>query len=110
MEIIGKIALVGINRGGRSETTGNEWASKTIVIDTMDSNPKKLAFNASGVNRVQDICDMELKTGEMVLVRFEPRSREYNEQWYSELSLVNITRVGVQTSLSLDQGETPQEK
>lgn len=107
MEIIGKIAYIGENNGGKSENTGNEWASKTIVIDTMDSNPKKLAFEAKGVNRVQDICDMELKLGEMVQVRFEPRSREYNGKWFSEMSLVNIARIG---QIPMQMDGSPQEK
>ena len=103
MEIIGKIAIMGENRGGKSESTGNEWCNKTIVIDTMDSNPKKLAFVASGVNKGSDICEMKLGVGEVVLVRFEPRCREYEGRWFSELSLVSIKRMGEQTQMQMEQ-------
>ena len=80
---IGKIVVVGDNIGGTSKTTGKMWVNKTIVVETGDTTPKKLAFTVTGEDRVGD-CE-ELKVGDLVRVRFEPRSREWEGRWFSEL-------------------------
>lgn len=92
MEIIGKIYKVGENLGGKT-TDGREWVSKTIVIETMDSTPRKLAFNANGVERVNDIEEMKLNADELVKVVFSASSREHNGRWYSELKLISIEKM-----------------
>lgn len=84
MEVIGKIIVVGENIAGTSKSTGKTWVNKTIVIETGDTTPKKLAFTVTGEDRVSD-CD-SLKVGYLVRVKFEPRSREYEGRWYSELT------------------------
>lgn len=88
MELLGKIIVVGENVAGTSKTTGNTWVNKTIVIETGDTTPKKIAFTVTGVDRVESCQD--LKIGDLVRVRFEPRSREYEGRWYSELVAWNF--------------------
>lgn len=83
MEVLGKIIVVGENIAGTSKSTGKTWVNKTIVIETGDTTPKKLAFTVTGEERVSD-CQ-SLKIGDLVRVRFEPRSREYEGRWFSEL-------------------------
>ena len=83
MEVIGKIVVVGENKAGTSKSTGKTWVNKTIVIETGDTTPKKLAFTVTGEDRVSD-CE-NLNVGDLVRVKFEPRSREYEDRWYSEL-------------------------
>lgn len=98
MELAGKIYKLGENLAGTNESTGNSWVKKTVVIETMDTTPKKVAFEAFGDRIVGDCCwtfcdgdPYEYKVGDLVKVSFAPRSREHEGRWFTELSLYAMT-------------------
>ncbi|NOZ34340.1 MAG: DUF3127 domain-containing protein [Chlorobi bacterium] len=59
-----------------------KWIKQDFVIETQDQYPKKICFSAWG-----DKTDLLKKftEGSIMLVSFNPESREYNERWYTDL-------------------------
>lgn len=97
MEITGKIIKLGENIAG-TKKNGENYVKKTVVIETTDTMPRKLAFEAFGERIVGDCCSTmfnglprDYKEGDIVRVFFAPRSREYEGRWFTELSMSGIT-------------------
>ena len=59
-----------------------KWIKQDFVIETQDQYPKKVCFSTWG-----DKTDMlkKFSEGDIILVSFNPESREFNEKWYTDL-------------------------
>jgi hypothetical protein len=71
------------------------WVKQSFVIETGDQYQKKIMFTAW-----KDKCDLIPKVGTEVTVSYNPESREYNDKWYTDLTLWDISI----------QGSNPKEK
>lgn len=84
------------------------WVKQLFVIETSGQYPKKIAFTAWN-----DKCDLIPKVGTEVTVSYNPESREYNDKWYTDLSVFDIAVSGekkapvkkepVKTGLKMDE-------
>ena len=67
-----------------------KWIKQDFIIETQDQYPKKICFSAWG-----DKTDSlkKFSEGTVLVVSFNPESREYNERWYTDLRAWKITDV-----------------
>ena len=70
------------------EKDGKEWVRTQFAIMSMDTNPKMVAFDAFGQDKVAVI--ESLQTGHTVVVEYAPESREFNEKFYTNLNCIRI--------------------
>ena len=70
------------------EKNGKEWVRTQFAIMSMDTNPKMVAFDAFGQDKVAVI--ESLQTGHTVVVEYAPESREFNEKFYTNLNCIRI--------------------
>jgi len=79
MEIIGKLIhkLPPVTGEGKNGT----WKKQSFVIETQSEYPKKICFTSWG-----DKIDMNSFTeSDIIKVHFDIESREYNNNWYTDL-------------------------
>lgn len=82
MEVEGKIILDLGTQSGVSKA-GREWKKKEMVLETFGSFPKKVKFHIFG-----DKADtMNLEVGNSYALSFDIESREFNERWYTDISV-----------------------
>lgn len=91
----GALSLKGEIKSGTSMKTGNVWQNQTIVLDIPEygGQYRKLALKVSG-RELEDV--QALKVGDIVEVGYKVTSREYNGNWYNDVSLYNIRPAGAQ--------------
>lgn len=70
------------------EKDGREWVRTQFAILTMDTNPKWVAFDVFGHDKVAVV--ETLQVGNTVVVEYAPESREYNEKFYTNLKCERI--------------------
>ncbi len=70
------------------EKDGKEWVRTQFAIMSMDTNPKMIAFDVFGHDKVAVV--ESLQTGNTVVVEYAPESREYNEKFYTNLQCSRI--------------------
>ena len=70
------------------EKDGREWCRTQFAIMSMDTNPKMVAFDAFGQDKVAMV--ESLQTGNTVVVEYAPESREFNEKFYTNLNCIRI--------------------
>lgn len=70
------------------EKDGKEWVRTQFAIMSMDTNPKMVAFDVFGHDKVAII--EALQTGNTVVVEYAPESREFNEKLYTNLQCIRI--------------------
>lgn len=70
------------------EKEGKEWVRTQFAIMSMDTNPKMIAFDVFGHDKVAVV--ETLQTGNTVIVEYAPESREYNEKFYTNLQCLRI--------------------
>ena len=81
MEVVGKIIQVlpaqeGVGRNG------NPWKVQPYVLETLDQYPRKVHFEVFGEERIkQNPCEID----QLVTVRFDIESREFNGRWYTSI-------------------------
>jgi Protein of unknown function (DUF3127). len=80
MEVTGKI-IVALPEVGGTSRAGNAWKKREYVLETLETYPKKVAFNFFG-DRVDQF---PLNVGDVVTVSFDIDSREFNGRWYVDL-------------------------
>lgn len=81
MEIVGKIIVALEPKSGVGKT-GNPWKKREYVLETQETYPKKIFFSFFG-----DRSDAyPLSVGQMVKLYFDINSREYNGNWYTDIS------------------------
>ncbi len=87
MEIYGKIITALPERNGVSQR-GNQWRSKTYVLETQEQYPKKLAFDVTN----ERIDQLNIQVGEVLTVQFDINAREYQNKWFNSVSAWNVVR------------------
>ena len=70
------------------EKDGREWVRTQFAIMTMDNNPKMVAFDVFGHDKVGVV--ETLQTGNTIVVDYAPESREFNEKFYTNLQCLRI--------------------
>lgn len=80
MEVTGKI-IVALPEVGGTSRAGNAWKKREYVLETLETYPKKVAFNFFG-DRVDQF---PLNVGDVVTVSFDIDSREFNGRWYTDV-------------------------
>lgn len=103
----GRLALKSEIKTGTSMKTGNAWQMQTIVVDIAEYGGqfRKLALKVSG-REMEDV--QAFKVGDMVEVGYKVTSREYNGNWYNDVSLYNI-RPGAQQPAAQARPAQPQQ-
>lgn len=88
MEIKGKIIAVLPERGGVSQA-GKEWMTQEYVLETQDQYPRKMMFNVFGRDRIEQF---DIHLGEVITVKFDIDSKEYNGRWYNSITAWQVER------------------
>ena len=94
MEIVGKVIQVLPLQQGTSSRTGNPWTIKTIILETQENYPRKVAVEIFGDQR---IADNPAEVDQIVTVSFDLESREFNGRWYTSVRVWKVLQ-GVQTT------------
>jgi hypothetical protein len=95
MEIQGKVIAVLPERSGVSAR--GEWKSQTYVIETQEQNPKKMAFDVFGADR---LAQFNIQSGEVINVSFDIDAHEYQGRWFNSIRAWNVTKVSQQAMAS----------
>jgi hypothetical protein len=76
------------------EKTGDgkngKWIKQDFIVETQESYPKKILFNAWG-EKAEGIKN--LSVGDTLKVSFNIEAREFNEKWYNDLRVWKIEKV-----------------
>lgn len=80
MEVQGKIIVALPEQSGTSRA-GNAWKKREYVLETMETYPKKVAFNFFGERADQ----YPLQVGQTINLSFDIDSREFNGRWYVDI-------------------------
>lgn len=88
----GRIVYLSDIRTGVSSRTGEQWATLDVVIETMDRYPRKIC---GSIMSQQYISNAQLKLGESVTLQLEPRSHEFNGNWYTDLTILDVSTNGI---------------
>ena len=70
------------------EKDGKWWIRTQFAIMSMDTNPKMVAFDVFGHDKVAIV--ESLQTGNTVVVEYAPESREFNDKLYTNLQCIRI--------------------
>ena len=84
MEIKGKLIKIMPTQQGTSKA-GNVWSKADFVIETEGQNPKEVAITAWG-----DLIAKLPSVGSNVTAHINIESREYNDNWYTNVNLWKI--------------------
>lgn len=89
------------------EKDGREWIRTQFAIMTMDNNPKIVAFECFGHEKVDIV--KTLQPSQTVIVDYTPESREFNERYYTSLNMVMLqVAVRMQAAATPVVGTSPQ--
>lgn len=66
---------------------GNPWMKTEWVAETFGQYPKKVKFHIFGTDRNNSI---NLEVGKDYSFSFDIESREYNERWYTDISVYAV--------------------
>ena len=76
------------------EKTGDgkngRWVKQDFIVETQESFPKKILFNAWG-EKAEGIKN--LSVGDTLKISFNIEAREFNEKWYNDLRVWKIEKV-----------------
>lgn len=86
MDISGR--LIKILPEQRGESARGPWVRAGFVIETDETYPKQIAFTTFGEEKLQMVQSLVMNAP--VTVTFSPRSREYNERWYTDLECIRV--------------------
>lgn len=87
MEIKGTITNVLPVESGTAKS-GNAWSKMTFAIQTGGEYPKTVALELMG--KSLDFNKDKLRVGQVVTVKFDPSSRDYNGKYYTQLNAYNV--------------------
>jgi hypothetical protein len=90
LELEGKVYKILPEQQGTSQSSGKMWRKAAFVIETLEQYPKKVALTVWN-NNVDSV--KQLRLGEKVRVNFRVESREYNDRWYTDLTVWSITKI-----------------
>lgn len=94
MQLSGKVIRVYESQSGTSDR--GAWVRQSFVIETQESYPKRVCFEVSNPNLINQVS-----VDELVVVTFMVMSREYQERWYTTVKAVGIGKMAEQ------QGSNP---
>lgn len=86
-QLVGKVIKVLEPVSG--EKDGKAWVRVQFVVTTTDSNPKIVAFDAFGDERVAQVSS--LQTAQTVIVEYMPESHEFGEKFYTSLRCYRVS-------------------
>lgn len=82
MEIEGRIIQELPMQSGVSKA-GRDWKKREWVLETLGSYPRKVKFHVFG-----DRCDtINIQVGGLYRLSFDLESREFNDRWYTDVSV-----------------------
>ena len=84
MEIQGKIIEILNPKGG--ESSRGSWKKQEFILETNESFPKKVCI----VNWNDKVDISALKQGDEVVASINIESREYNNNWYTDVKVWKI--------------------
>lgn len=87
VHIDGRIIAVLPEVGGTSKA-GNAWRKQEYILETNDSYPKKICFNAFN----DTIEKLSIQEGETLTVYVDIESREFNGRWYTDIRAWRVDR------------------
>ena len=79
MEISGK--LIKVLEPISGESKNGAWKKQNFVIETTSEYPKKICFTVWG----DKIDFLQITETDLIKVHFDIESREYNNNWYTDL-------------------------
>ena len=85
MEINGTLIKKLPEQGGESKN--GAWKKQNFVIETQETYPKKICLTL-WKDKVEQLNDF--KEGDFLKVNFSIESREYNNNWYTDLNCFRI--------------------
>ena len=91
MEITGK--MIKMLPEVMGETSRGTWVRSGFVVEVGDDYPKKVCFTCIGEDKIA--MAKKIPDGSMVMVSFQPESREYNGKWYTELKCSSVKELVV---------------
>lgn len=83
----GKVIYIGDIVRGVSSRTGEEWQSQTIVIETQERFPRRIAGD---ITIPKHIAAHGLRLGEIVTVVVDISAHEHNARWYHDHRIVDV--------------------
>lgn len=87
MKVIGKVHVKCDIISGQ-KTDGSMWKKQTLVIETVGDNPKKVAIDFFGPDRVAMLEGVFYN--QLVEVVCVPESRVVNEKWFTSLAGISV--------------------
>ncbi len=105
MEITGSIVQVCTKQSHPKRDGSGNFIQQTFVIQTDGQYPKMVAFLLKGEERVNNF-EKYNSIGQVVTVKYDPESREYNGKWYTDLTAYRIESVKPETQ-QVPQPATP---
>ncbi len=96
MELTGKILRVLDIKQGVGKTSGKEWKKREILVQTFGQYPQQVAISLWGEKAELDF----VKEGATITCKVELASREYNDNFYTEVRAWQIFLVVEQSSIS----------
>lgn len=103
-QVTGK--LIGILQEISGEKDGREWKKGGFVVMTMDDNPKSVALQLFGENKLNWLTPLQI--GQTIVADYYPESREYGGKWYTDLQCTRIYTIQRQSSVATQVApETP---
>jgi len=88
-EITGRIFKILPLKTGTSQQ-GNDWKTQSFVIETTDKYPKKVCLQCLN-DKVDSLSG--LKIGDELKVVYNPESREFKDNWYTDLKAWKVSKV-----------------
>lgn len=70
------------------EKDGREWIRTQFAIMTMDNNPKLVAFDCFGKEKVDIV--KTLQPSQTIIVDYAPESREFNDRYFTNLNMIRL--------------------
>lgn len=102
MEIIGKIIRdLGLQQG--TSKAGNPWKKREWVLETFDQYPKRVKFHIFG-DRADSII---LELGKDYTLYFDLESREWNDKWFTDVSVYRAVPYAANLDISNDVNPVP---
>lgn len=86
MKLFAKVYAVEPIQHGMSEN--GEWVRRTVVIETLENDPKLIALDAYGERRVGWLDD--LTCGQFVELTFNIEAHEHEGRWYNRVNLLSL--------------------
>ncbi len=90
LEIDGKLTKILPEQTGQGAK--GPWVRQAFILETKEQYPRQMCFDAW--NDKADALK-KLALGEDLKVRFNIESREFNEKWYTSLTVWQIDKIGI---------------